>query len=652
MAALGLEDPNDTATKLLTLLNVSATRSVKRKRFYDALAATEPVKLNKRKSVRIAGESSEGTTSQSERGEDATDSVGAEDKVSENGNTERNITPEEDEKDEDSTSSPFQVHFGSDSPLLSEKSRAAVDNRSLSVHKEMKERLGTVVEYLPESLEKSSLFSAGAISDKLITHFREQQRRLPKALDLRLLQDYLLSEIITYQDFYLPRMGHENHPAARDVVTLHALNHIMKKRRRILKNNERIARVVKDSPEAEVSDIRDQGFTRPSVLIILPFRSWALRWVESFTGHTPKPEFQVENHARFLSEYGLPPDTVDKLETAPPGTYPPDHVDMFKGNIDDSFRLGVKFTRKSVKLFSDFYQSDLVIASPLGLRLSIEKEKSADFLSSIEILILDQMNALGMQNWEHLQFVLSNLNSLPEETRDTDFSRIKSWYLDGHSRYLRQTIMLSPYDAPEFRHIFNDNLKNIAGKKRVESPYNPVQVPEGISQSFISFECNSHKEEADKRFEYFSTKVFPSVLKSAVQSTNTVIFVPSSFDFIRVENHLRTSSVSFAVLSEYSSNQDVSRARQAFFTGKKAFLLISERFHFFRRYKIRGIRNLLFYGLPDHAQFYTEFLSFPFLDEGVEPSDITCRALYCRYDWMRLERIAGTEHALELLRQA
>ena len=69
------------------------------------------------------------------------------------------------------------------------------------------------------------------------------------------------------------------------------------------------------------------------------------------------------------------------------------------------------------------------------------------------------------------------------------------------------------------------------------------------------------------------------------------------------------------------------------------------------RYKIRGIRNILFYGLPDHARFYTEFLSFPFLDEGVEPSDVTCRVLYCRYDWMRLERIAGTERALELLRQ-
>jgi len=46
--------------------------------------------------------------------------------------------------------------------------------------------------------------------------------------------------------------------------------------------------------------------------------------------------------------------------------------------------------------------------------------------------------------------------------------------------------------------------------------------------------------------------MLPAVLKSAVQSANTAIFVPSSFDFISVHDYFRKQSgVTFAVLSEW-----------------------------------------------------------------------------------------------------
>lgn len=183
--------------------------------------------------------------------------------------------------------------------------------------------------------------------------------------------------------------------------------------------------------------------------------------------------------------------------------------------------------------------------------------------------------------------------------------------------------------------------------------------------------------------------MLPSILKSAVQSTNTLIFVPSSFDFIRVENHLRKSDVSFATLSECvfqfkalrlavcsnagtgippirTSREHVRRsswARSPSFspasdsissggTHNPTHHVSSSRINTSaHRYKLRGVRNLVFYGLPDHAQFYPEFLSFPFLDEGVEASDVTCRALFCKYDWLKLERIAGTDGALDMMKQ-
>lgn len=47
-------------------------------------------------------------------------------------------------------------------------------------------------------------------------------------------------------------------------------------------------------------------------------------------------------------------------------------------------------------------------------------------------------------------------------------------------------------------------------------------------------------------------QVLPIVLKSAVQSANAAVFVPSSFDFISVHNYFKKhAGVTFTVLSEY-----------------------------------------------------------------------------------------------------
>ena len=79
---------------------------------------------------------------------------------------------------------------------------------------------------------------------------------------------------------------------------------------------------------------------------------------------------------------------------------------MFTGNIDDCFKLGVAIKRNTVRLYTEFYSSDIIIASPLGLRMVIgaegERDRDHDFLSSLEVVIVDQTDVFLMQNWDHL----------------------------------------------------------------------------------------------------------------------------------------------------------------------------------------------------------------------------------------------------------
>jgi len=88
-----------------------------------------------------------------------------------------------------------------------------------------------------------------------------------------------------YLDLYFPRRSHENAEEIRYAYCLHAVNHMLKSRAQILRNNEKITGLVKD-PKLLPSEIsipdsfRDQGLTRMKVLIILPFRESALKTVK------------------------------------------------------------------------------------------------------------------------------------------------------------------------------------------------------------------------------------------------------------------------------------------------------------------------------------------------------------------------------------
>ena len=209
-------------------------------------------------------------------------------------------------------------------------------------------------------------------------------------------------------------------------------------------------------------EIRDQGFTKPKVLIITPLKSTAYSIIQdliSIYSKQSESSPEIRFRSRFEEEYSAPEEPLK-------GDKPRDFEEVFGGNNDDCFRMGIKFSKKVIGLYSNFYASDLIVGSPLGLRMaaSSKDDLNFDFLSGIEILLVDHSEILLMQNWEHALLIFNNLNLIPKVDHGADFSRIRDWVLDGYSKYMRQTIILSKYATPELTNLMNNHCFNIEGK--------------------------------------------------------------------------------------------------------------------------------------------------------------------------------------------
>ena len=59
---------------------------------------------------------------------------------------------------------------------------------------------------------------------------------------------------------------------------------------------------------------------------------------------------------------------------------------------------------------------------------------AADFLSAIELVIVDRCDVVAMQNWEYLETVLEKCNQLPKDAKDVDMNRCHEFHLNGAAR--------------------------------------------------------------------------------------------------------------------------------------------------------------------------------------------------------------------------
>ncbi|XP_071834917.1 U3 small nucleolar RNA-associated protein 25 homolog [Apostichopus japonicus] len=457
------------------------------------------------------------------------------------------------------------------------------------------------------------------------------------------LQRELFSSMNSYVDLLYPEVTHETTDKVRNIYCLHVVNHILKNRTAVHKHNNFLA----SNPGSDSDDFRDQGLTRPKVLIVVPFRHTLMQVVNIIIDLLlPKDGQHVSHRKRFNQEFG------DKYSGKIHPKKPEDWQKTFAGNIDDHFKIGLAFSKKSLRLYTPFYQSDIIIASPLGLRTIIgskgDKHQEFDFLSSIEILVMEQMDVFLMQNWEHVLHLLDYMHLQPKDSHGVDFSRVKMWALNGWTKFYRQSLLFSQLSCPEIKAVMNKYCRNFSGQLSVSNPTvdgSICQVATELQQVFQRIKVDSFINDPDERFKHFTTKILPPYKDSLLKGT--MIFIPSYFDYVRVRNYFRKEGLNFCQICEYSNPSEISRVKQYLIKGSRHFLLYTERYHFFQRIMLRGIHHVIFYQPPIYSHFYSELCNM--IQSTDAASDATCRVLYSKYDSQRIAGIVGSKRGAQMI---
>ena len=559
--------------------------------------------------------------------------------------------------DSEDETDPFESHFNNISEQFIDKLDNAfksheIKYKSLKLNSDSGDQYALYSEPKILTNENSSTepIKTPIIKSSIHSYFLKQRLKVQNDLidskkdTLTKIQKDLVDPMFQYKDILYEYSNYgKDEDQYRDLYSIHILNHIYKTRDRILKNNQKL----QDNPDAE---FLDQGFTRPKVLIIAPTRDTAYHIVNTIINKSGID--QVDKKSKFKDQFFE--------ESLPPSSKPKSFQAIFKGNTNDFFILGIKFTRKAIKLYSNFYQSDIIVCSPLGLQMIVEntdkKKRQDDFLSSIELTVIDQLHSIEFQNVSHLFTIFDHLNRIPKEQHDTDFSRIRMWYINDQAKLFRQTMIFTKYVSPVANSIINGKCQNWSGRWKNHRVIQLEQSSIGqlglrVRQIFLRFDMldGNIVDEPDYRFKNFTSMVIPSIMKSTGYEDGILIYITDYSDYVRIRNYMKDkTNILFGDINEYSDQRQLTANRTLFQQGRIKVLLYTERLHHFRRYEIKGVKSVIFYKPPSNPEFYNEVVRYIGKSVFLDQADInisTVRCVYSKLDALALENIVGTKRA-------
>jgi hypothetical protein len=244
--------------------------------------------------------------------------------------------------------------------------------------------------------------------------------------------------------------------------------------------------------------IKDSGFTSPKVLILVPNKKHAKLIVEELINILRGGNWKgVLNKNKFKEEFS-------EVES-----------------MNDCFRLGLNFDffENKLRLYQSFDTSDIIIASPLGLKLTtindeaVKNKKVYDFLSSIEVLLIDFAEVFIYQNIDHLEEILSFLNKVPKNNQNiVNIKRIAEHVKDNDLINKRQSIIVSHFKSLELEVLTKKFFKNIPGGiYTIQENYHGC-IKEREKENLVKYEFKILKaldemDLFDYKFNYFTKNV-------------------------------------------------------------------------------------------------------------------------------------------------
>ncbi|KAH8739817.1 hypothetical protein FG386_002036 [Cryptosporidium ryanae] len=455
-------------------------------------------------------------------------------------------------------------------------------------------------------------------------------------------------------------------PWTLSLCMLHISKHVYNSRKLIMDNNSKLQDALNNKDKFDIDflgedSMRDQGFNRCRVLILCPFKGIAREVVETLLNLIPHGKV-LRGYDKFKDEFGVDEETNNgkHFEEGEKSEYKgknneeeakiEDEIgkndDLYKYLFDgkdneDEFKLGIQLTKSGINIYSSFDNSDIILASPLGLRITIGNNDDIQgigllsTLSSIELCLIYGGDIINMQNWDHLLDIFNMMNKLPKRSLgNCDIRRVYQAHLDERSREFRQTIVISSCRIEELSSLFRNHTYNIRGfvrlwnlvdkntwfsEKGIAIDKAKKLVP-GIQQMFIKTGTSGSSDEY--MLNYLSSHLYPNILAAVDGTTERVLLVLSNYvSYLRVKKYLLQQNAVFASCHESSSNSALSRNRLAFYKGELPILITTERFLFFRRYLIKGATKVIFAKPPTYPSIYLDCINSINYSQGPRNKD-------------------------------